>query len=254
MSNPFSLAGQVALVTGSSRGLGVAFAEALGRAGAHVVLNARGRDELERSAAALCAKGIACSSRAFDVTDGAAVAAAISGIVAERGRLDTLVANAGIVHRAPLAEFSTADFRRVVEINLTACFDLAREASRPMVKQGRGRLIFTTSIMGVVGRPTIPSYVASKTGLIGLVRSLAAELGPQGVTANAIAPGYFKTELNKALWTDPKFNAMVEARTPLGRWGLPPELGGAAVFLASDAASYVNGHNLVIDGGMTAVL
>jgi gluconate 5-dehydrogenase len=166
-----------------------------------------------------------------------------------------LVGNAGIQHRKPLPEFATADWLRVIETNLTSQFVLAREAARPMVAQGRGRIIFTASIVGPrVVRPTVPAYAAAKGGLDALTRALAVELGPKGITCNAIAPGFFATEMNSALVADAAFTAWIAGRTPLGRWGEISEIGGAAVFLASDAASYVNGHTLYVDGGMTVAL
>ena len=254
MTSLFSLAERVALVTGASRGLGFEMARALAGAGAHVILNGRNPETLAERVRALEAEGLSASAAAFDVTDEAAGAAAIADIAAAHGRLDILVNNAGIIHRAPIAEFAVADWRRVIETNLTACYALSRAAARVMVPRGAGRIILNASVLARVARPTVVAYVAAKTGLAGLTRALAVELGPAGVTCNAIAPGYFATEINADLKADPEFDAFVRARTPLGRWGDPPELGGIAVFLASDAAAYVNGHLLVVDGGMSAAL
>lgn len=251
----FSLSGKIVLVTGASRGLGRAMAEAMARAGAHVVLNGRDAAALDAAVAALTQAGLIAETARFDVTDEAAATAAIQAIVTRHGRLDVFVGNAGIQHRKPLLEFATVDWLRVIETNLTSQFVLAREAARSMLARHSGRIIFNASMMGPrIARPTVPAYAAAKGGLDALTRALAVELGPQGITCNAIAPGFFATEMNQPLVDDAAFSNYVAGRTPLGRWGAPAEIGGVAVFLASDAASYVNGHTLYVDGGLTAAM
>ena len=249
MSSMFSLDGRVTVVTGASRGLGYAMAEALAQNGARVIITGRDVTALREAAARIGAEAMA-----FDVTDAAASRAALEDVARRHGRLDVLVNNAGIQHRRPLTEWEDEDFDRVVATNLSACFRLSRDAARLMLPNKFGRIINTGSVAAILGRPTIHAYVAAKAGLHGITRSMAAELGRHGITVNGLAPGYFATELNTALLNDEAFTKWVEARTPAGRWAKPSELGGAAVFLASDAAAYVNGHILAVDGGLSVSL
>jgi gluconate 5-dehydrogenase len=248
----FSLAGKVALVTGASRGLGWAMAQSLAKAGATVVINGRDASTLEPRAAELTKAGLKGEAAAFDVTDEKACAAAIQGIVQRHGRFDILVANAGIQHRKPITEFETADFKRVLDTNLGAVWMLAREAAKVMLRRKAGRIIMTGSVSAIMARPTISAYVAAKGAVHALTRELAVELAPHNITVNSIAPGYFATEMNTALIQNKDFNDWVCKRTPAGRWGTLEEIGPVAVFLASDAASFVNGHILVVDGAFSA--
>ena len=251
MSRLFSLQDQVILVTGASRGLGLAMATAMAEAGALVILNGRDPQTLQQAAAALHARGLKAEIAPFDVADFAVAAREVAAIAERHGRLDAVVLNAGVNHRRPLLEWQTEDFQRVLDINLTGCFVLAREAARAMLPRRAGRIIFTGSIMGIVARPTIHAYAAAKAGLGGMAKTLAAELAPHGITVNVICPGFFVTEMNTTLMQSAEFDAWVKSRCPLGRWAEPEELGGAAVFLASAAGSYVTGHMLVVDGGLT---
>ena len=248
----FSLTGKVALVTGASRGLGWAMARALAQAGATVLINGRDEATLRPRIDELSKSGLKGEVAAFDVTDEKASAACIQGAFQRHGRFDILVANAGIQHRRPITEFETADFDRVLRTNLTAVWMLAREAARVMIPRKFGRIIMTGSASAFLARPTISAYVASKGAVHAMTRELAVELAPHNITVNAIAPGYFATEMNTALIQNTEFNDWVCKRTPAGRWGTLDEIGPPAVFLASDEASFVNGHILTVDGAFTS--
>ena len=245
----FDLTGQVALVTGAGRGLGRAIAAALAGQGATVLLNGRDGAALEIAAAAIRETGGEVAILPADVTDPAAREALFARIGAEHGRLDILVNNAGARARKALADFAPGDLERVTGTNLFAPFEVSRLAAPLIIAQGRGRIINVASIAGPIARGGDAAYTASKAGLIGLTRALAAELGPDGITVNAIAPGFFATEANTEMVADPDIAAWLKQRTSLGRWGNADEIGGAAVFLASVEASFVTGHVLVVDGG-----
>lgn len=249
----FDLTGQVALITGASRGFGLEFAKLFAEAGALVVINGRHPETLSTAADVVRKHGLV-ETAVFDVSDSAAVEATIAAIEKTHGKLDILVNNAGINIRKPLEDVTLDDWRAVLEVDLTAAFALSRAAALGMAKRGYGRIINIGSVLSIKGRASIPAYTAAKHGLLGLTKSFAAELGPSGVTCNAIAPGYFETEINRELLDRPEFVQFINERTPLRRWGKPEELAGAALFLASPAASYVNGHLLVVDGGMTTTI
>ena len=250
----FSLAGRIALVTGASRGLGWGIAQSLAQAGAHVVLNGRDAATLQPRQAELERRGLRAGTAAFDVTDHAAIAACMRGIAERHGKLDIVVANAGINQRGAITEQPVEQFRDVLETNLVGVWALAKEAARSMLAQRSGRIIMTGSMAAGIARPTLSAYIASKGAVHSLMRELAIELGPHGITVNAIAPGYFATELNTPLVQNEEFNAWICKRTPAGRWGRVEEIGSAAVFLASDEAAYVNGHVLAVDGGFSAAM
>ena len=256
MTHPlFGLAGRIALVTGSSRGLGLAIAEGLAQAGARVVLNGIDTARLQASASALKDKGLAIESAAFDVTDEAAVAQAFKTLDAAGIEVDILVNNAGIQLRKPLVDLTVDEWNSVINTNLTSAFLVGREAARRMISRGRGgKVINIGSLTSEAARATIAPYTAAKGGIKMLTRAMAAEWAEHGIQANAIGPGYMATEMNTALIDNPTFDAWVKARTPARRWGQPDELAGTAVFLASAASNYVNGQIIYVDGGMLAVL
>ena len=253
-ADTFRLDGKLALVTGSSSGIGLALARGLGQAGATLVLNGRDAPKLATAAAALRAEGLTVHERAFDVTDGEAVQAAIAGIEAEVGAIEILVNNAGLQRRGAFHELAAADWQAVMRTNVDSVFHVGQAVARRMVSRRRGRIINICSVMSELGRPGVSPYTASKGAVKMLTKGMAIDLGPHGITVNGIGPGYFKTELTQALADDPAFSAWLINRTPCRRWGEVDDLAPAAVFLASDAARFVNGHILYVDGGVTASL
>lgn len=248
----FRLDGQVALVTGATRGLGLEIAAALAGAGARVFLNGRNRPVAAERAKALTAAGMAVEPLCFDVADRRTADKAIATLERRAGRLDILVNNVGQRDRRPIEAIDAAAFEKLIKTDLVAAYALCRRAATGMVQRGHGRIINVTSIAGDLARPGDPAYTAAKGGLAALTRALAADLGVHGVTCNAISPGFFATETNRPIAEDHKVGRLYADRVPLRRWGEPAEIGGAAVFLASPAGSYVNGHTLVVDGGVSA--
>jgi NAD(P)-dependent dehydrogenase (short-subunit alcohol dehydrogenase family) len=253
MADLFSMKNRVVLLTGASRGLGRDMALTLGAAGATVLCAGRTVKELEMTARAIKRKGGKAEVTPLDITDEAAVREQVATIIARHRRIDVLVNNAGIIYREAIIDTSTDTFRSAIETDLVSQFMLAREVGRHMLARKSGRIVNISSIMGIVGRASVAGYVAAKHGLIGLTKNLAAEYGPH-VTCNAIAPGYIRTELNVPLQQNKAFNAMLEQRTALHRWGKPEDLRGPLLLLASDAGAYMSGHTLVVDGGMTVIL
>lgn len=248
--NHFSLAGRVAMITGCNKGLGQGLAVALAEAGADIV-------GVNRSAAAETRSRIEALGRRYIAVEAELGHDAPSEIVdqalSQAGRLDILVNNAGTIRRAPALEFSEADWDAVIDVNLKAAFFLSQAVARHLVaRKAPGRIVNVASVLSFQGGVRVPSYTASKSGLLGLTRLLANEWAPYGITVNAIAPGYMATDNTQALREDPIRSAEILGRIPAGRWGTPEDLAGAVVFLCSDAAAYVNGHALTVDGGWLA--
>jgi gluconate 5-dehydrogenase len=252
--SPFDLAGKRALVTGSSRGLGLGMARALAEAGASLLLNGRDPVALGDAAATLAEAGHDVTALAFDVTSPESVGEAIRHCESEIGPIDILVNNAGMQIRGPLETFRHDDFEKLMTTHVTATFSVSQAVAQGMLARGRGKIINICSVLTDHARPTAAPYGAAKAAIANLTRGMAADWARHGLNINAIAPGYFKTDLNATLIADEKFNAWVENRTPMGRWGEVTELGPPAVFLASDASSFVNGHILYVDGAFTATV
>ncbi|MEM1382599.1 MAG: SDR family oxidoreductase [Pseudomonadota bacterium] len=246
----FALSGRRALITGSSQGIGFALAKGLMEAGATVVLNGRDPGKLAAAAADLSAP----EALAFDVTDHAGARTAIDRFEATSGAIDILINNAGMQHRTPLEDFPADRFEALLQTNVASVFHVGQACACHMIARGKGKIINIASVQTALARPGIAPYTATKGAVANLTKGMATDWAKYGLQCNAIAPGYFDTPLNAALVSDPEFSAWLEKRTPAGRWGKVEELIGAAVFLASDASSFVNGHTLFVDGGITASL
>ena len=250
MTELFSLDGRRALITGSSQGIGFALAKGLADAGARLVLN--GRDEAKLNAAAQQIPG--ADRLPFDATDHDAVRKAVDVYESDKGAIDILINNAGMQHRTALEDFPADRFEALLQTNVASVFHVGQAVARHMIGRGRGKIINIASVQTALARPGIAPYTATKGAVANLTKGMATDWARHGLQCNAIAPGYFDTPLNAALVADPEFSAWLEKRTPAGRWGQVEELVGAAVFLASDASSFVNGHTLFVDGGVTASL
>lgn len=254
MTQLFDLKDKTALVTGSTMGIGRGLARGLAGAGAQIILNGRNTERLEKVAAEFDEAGISVHTLSFDVTTAEAAAGAINRYEAETGPIDILVNNAGMQHRGPLEDFAPDDFDNLMKTNVNSVFYVGQAVARHMIRRRQGKIINIASVQSVLARPGIAPYTASKGAVVNLTRGMATDWAKYGLQINAIAPGYFDTPLNKALVEDPEFTAWLEKRTPAGRWGKIGELVGACVFLASGASSFVNGHTLFVDGGITASL
>lgn len=252
MQSLFDLNGQVALVTGSGRGLGYFMAEALARAGAQVILNGRTETTLQQAREEMASKGLNVHTSVFDVTNEDEIRMAITTIEQEIGPIRILVNNAGIQVRKPLVEFEEAQWDALMNTNLKGAFLVARNVVKGMISRQSGKIINICSVNSELGRASISPYTASKGGIKMLTKGMAAEWARHNIQVNGLGPGYFKTDLTRALWQDEAFDAWLCQRTPANRWGNPEELGGPIVFLASGASAYMNGHILYVDGGMTA--
>ena len=253
MNNPlFDLSGRRALITGSTQGIGLSLAYGLAGAGATVVLNGRDEARVQAAAEQMRSQGFKAEAAAFDVTDQAAVLAGIERIEREAGPIDILINNAGIQRRAPLEEFARESWEAILSTNLSSVFYVSQAVARHMIARKQGKIINICSVQSQLGRPTIAPYTAAKGGVANLTKGMCADWAKYGIQANGLAPGYFATELNKALVENEEFSAWLCKRTPAGRWGKVEELQGTAIFLASPASNFINGQIIYVDGGMTS--
>jgi gluconate 5-dehydrogenase len=247
----FDLRGRRALVTGSSQGIGYALARGLAQHGAAVVLNGRSADKVEAAADRLRLEGFEIAVAAFDVTDQAAILAGVGAIEDRIGPIDILINNAGMQFRTPLQDFPADKWEEMLRTNVSSVFFVGQAVARFMIARGEGKIVNVASVQSELARPGIAPYTATKGAVRNLTRGMSADWARHGLQVNALAPGYFRTPLNQSLVEDEKFSAWLEGRTPAGRWGEVEELVGAAVFLSSRASSFVTGHMLVVDGGIT---
>jgi gluconate 5-dehydrogenase len=249
----FDLTGRI--VTGSSKGIGFAIARALASAGATIVLNGRDTQALAEAQKTLAGEqGVTAHTASFDVTDPDAVTQGVATVERDIGPIEILFNNAGMQHRTPLQDFPLDAWRRINAVNLDSVFLVGQAVARHMIPRGYGKIINVCSVQSELGRPGIAPYAATKGAVKMLTKGMAIDWGKHGLQVNGLGPGYFRTELNKALVENATFSAWLATRTPTGRWGEVEELGGAAIFLASDASSFVNGHILYVDGGITSSL
>ena len=254
MIDSFRLNGRRALITGSVRGIGLALARGLAQAGAQVVLNGRDDERAQGACALLRDEGLDAEYAVFDVSDHQGVATAVDALEERLGPIDILVNNAGLQHRQALQDVSAEDWQRLMSTNLDGVFNVSKAVARHMIARQRGKIINIGSVQSELARPSIAAYAASKGAVRMLTRGMCADWAGHGLQVNALAPGYFQTELTQALVNDPAFSDWLVRRTPAGRWGNVEELCGAAVFLASPASSFINGQTLFVDGGMTCVV
>ncbi|MBO6106033.1 MAG: gluconate 5-dehydrogenase [Stomatobaculum sp.] len=258
--NKFSLEGKVALVTGAAYGIGFAIAEAYAAAGAKIAFNCRGQKHMDEALAAYKEKGIDAKGYFCDVTDEAQVKQMVADIEKDLGTIDILVNNAGIIKRIPMTEMECSDFRQVIDIDLVAPFIVAKAVIPGMIKKGHGKIINICSMMSELGRETVSAYAAAKGGLKMLTRNICSEYGEYNIQCNGIGPGYIATPQTAPLrerqadGSRHPFDQFIVSKTPAGRWGTPEDLMGPAVFLASDASDFVNGHILYVDGGILAYI
>jgi len=248
----FDLTGKIALITGSSGGLGLVLARGLGKAGARIILNGRNSSKLDQAVAQLSKQNITVSGNAFDVTKSREITQQVEKIEEDIGPIDILINNAGIQHRGDLAEIEEDDWRSVIETNLTAPFLVSKQIVKSMIRNKAGKIINICSLMSEASRVTTGPYASSKGGLKLLTKAMAVDWAKHNIQINAIGPGYFQTEMTQVLMDNPKFDAWLKTRNPAGRWGKPDELIGAAVFLASKASDFVNGQIIYVDGGLLA--
>lgn len=253
-SQLFDLTDRIALITGSTQGIGLALAEGLAAHGATVVINGRDPNRLARTMEGLQDRGVPVRGSIFDVTDRRQIDNGIEGIENHIGPIDILINNAGMQHRAPLEDFPADKWDELIRTNLTSVFHVSQAVARRMIPRGRGKIVNIGSVQSELARPSIAPYTATKGAIRNLTRGMCADWAKHGLQVNGIGPGYFRTPLNQALVDSPEFSSWLEKRTPAGRWGNVEELVGAAVFLAGDASSFVNGQMLYVDGGITATV